>query len=313
MSELVILCRNATTFNTAGELDEDAFRQYLQRLIDSKIGVYLASGGSGEGHALTHEELGCVYRIGVETCKGKVQVNGNPPDQHTARATLEHALYAVACGVEIVNLYGPAGWHGFKPTDDEYRAYFDFVLSALKHPVALAPNPVMGYTPKPSVIADICRKYPQVVAVNFAGVKDDGYFIELKASVRSDIAFNVTVAGTPNTFTMGAAGLIGNEANLLPRTMRRLVNAYEADKPVEMVAAYKEIKRVTDYVTKWHSVAPRWIKMALKVFKLPGGEGGVRAPYLMPGEAERDRFAAGLIKLDVPEINELARAAGLTG
>ena len=53
--------------------------------------------------------------------------------------------------------------------------------------------------------------------------------------------------------------------------------------------------------------------MALKVFKLPGGEGGVRAPYLMPGEAERDRFAAGLIKLDVPEINELARAAGLTG
>ena len=106
MSELVILCRNATTFNTAGELDEDAFRQYLHRLVDSKIGVYLASGGSGEGHALTHEELGRVYRIGVETCKGKVQVNGNPPDQHTARATLEHALYAVACGVEIVNLYG---------------------------------------------------------------------------------------------------------------------------------------------------------------------------------------------------------------
>jgi hypothetical protein len=33
-------------------------------------------------------------------------------------------------------------------------------------------------------------------------------------------------------------------------------------------------------VEQWPGV--RWQKMVLKVFKLPGAEGGLRKPYLMP-------------------------------
>ena len=55
----------------------------------------------------------------------------------------------------------------------------------------------------------------------------------------------------------------------------------------------------------------RWQKMALKVFKLPGGEGGLRKPYLMPSDAEVERFTTGLLALGLTEIDELARAAGL--
>ena len=51
--------------------------------------------------------------------------------------------------------------------------------------------------------------------------------------------------------------------------------------------------------------------MALKVFKLPGGEGGLRKPYLMPSEAEVERFTSGLLALGLAEIDELAEAAGL--
>src|SRR5690242_10640382 len=108
MLVLDLICRVATTFDAEGRLDEDAFRQYLQRFVDNKIGVYLASGGSGEGHALTLDELRHVYTIGVAVCRGKVPVYANPPEQHTAEATLEHSLIAVDAGVELVNVYGPS-------------------------------------------------------------------------------------------------------------------------------------------------------------------------------------------------------------
>jgi len=51
--------------------------------------------------------------------------------------------------------------------------------------------------------------------------------------------------------------------------------------------------------------------MALKVFKLPGGEGRLRKPYLMPTNAEVERVTTGLLALGVAEIEELARAAAI--
>jgi dihydrodipicolinate synthase/N-acetylneuraminate lyase len=62
---LDLICRVATTFDAEGRLDENAFRQYLQRFVENRIGVYLASGGSGEGHVLSIDELRRVYAIGV--------------------------------------------------------------------------------------------------------------------------------------------------------------------------------------------------------------------------------------------------------
>ena len=47
MPSVTLLCQNVTTFAKDGPLDEGAFRAYLQRFVDAKIGVYLASAGSG--------------------------------------------------------------------------------------------------------------------------------------------------------------------------------------------------------------------------------------------------------------------------
>lgn len=47
-----------------------------------------------------------------------------------------------------------------------------------------------------------------------------------------------------------------------------------------------------------HGIWLPWQTMALKVLKLPGGQDGLRAPYLMPPDDEVQRFAAGLLQLD---------------
>jgi 4-hydroxy-tetrahydrodipicolinate synthase len=310
MAERTLLCRNATTFSRSGELDEEAFAQFLQRFVDARLGVYLASGGSGEGHALTWEELRRVYEIGVSVCGGKVQVCANPPEQNTARASRDHALLAAVAGVDVVNIYGPAAWHGYRPTDAEYLAYFDAILTEVRHPVALAPNPIIGYSPAPHLIADICNRYAQVVSVNLSG-QGDTYFIELKDRLRRDVDIYVPFAGSLNTLGMGAAGLLGAEANIIPKTHRLYLDLYESGKTEELARVYADVRRFGKYVARYHNAAPRWIKMALRIFRLPGGEGGVRPPYLPAPAKDVEEFTAGLLALRIPEIDDMARAAGL--
>ena len=294
-----------------GELDEEAFRRFLQRFVDAKLGVYLASAGSGEGHALKWEELKRVYEIGVAVCKGKIPVNANPPEQHTARMAREHTLLAIAAKVDVVNVYGPASWHGFKPTDQEYLAYYDDVLNGIHYPIAIAPNPVIGYMPSPALIVEVCRKHRQVVAVNLSGVGTD-YFLELKALLpRQDVEIYVPFPDSFNTLQLGGTGLVSMEGNILPKTFRRYLDCYEQKRFDEMASIYADISRFIRYVRRWQSSTPRWLKMAMRILKLPGWEGGVREPYRMPPDAEVQKFADGLLGLGLPEIEEQARAAGL--
>ena len=305
----MLLCRNATALKADGELDEDAFRQFLQRFVDARIGVYLGSAGSGEGGALTADELLRVYRIGVEVCKGKVPVNGNPPEKPTVRETLDHMKIAIEGGVEIVNVYGPPGWHAFRPTDDEYAGFFDELLRAVKHPVAIAPNPTIGYSPKPALIADICDRHHQIGAVNLVN-QDDDYFIALKDGLARDLELNVPLTGSLDMLLLGATGVIGGELNMLPKTYRQYLDLYESNKFAEAALVYADLKRFNQYVAKWRGAHPRWIKMMMKVFRMPGW--GIRGPYRMPADDELQKFTEGLLRLRLPEVEELARSAGLT-
>lgn len=307
---MTLLCRNATTFTSTKALDETAFQKFLQRFVDAKLGVYLASGGSGEGHALTRDEILRIYRIGVEVCKGKVLVNANPPEQNTARDTIEHARLAVAAGVDVINIYGPASWHGFRPTEAEFFAYFDEVFKEIKYPAALAPNPVIGYTPRPALIAEVCKRHSQVVDINLSGV-GDAYFIELKDALTRNVNIFVPFQSCLHMLGLGATGLLGAEANIIPKTFRRYIDLYESGNHAELAVVYADLQRYNRYVAKWHSGGPRWIKMAMKILKLPGGEGGPRGPYLMPPDDEVQKFADGFLRLRLPEIDETARAAGL--
>ena len=308
MPKLDLLCRNATAFAPDGSIDEDANRKLLQRLIDQNIGLYLASAGSGESCTMTDDELRLVYRVGVEVGKGKVQVNGNPPEQPTVRETLHHIKLAIEGGVEIVNIYGPAGWHSYRPTDEEFSSFFDELLKDVKHPVALAPNTTVGYAPSAEMIASLCHKYSQVEAVHLVSQTED-YFIELKDRLKRDVPLYAPFNGSLNMLLLGANGVIGGEQNMLPKTFRRYLDLYESGKVVEAAQVYADLKRFMRYITKWRGAFPRPIKMMMKVFRQPGWT--LRGPYKMPPDDELQKFTEGLLKLRLAEIDEMARAAGL--
>ncbi|MSQ29600.1 MAG: dihydrodipicolinate synthase family protein [Dehalococcoidia bacterium] len=307
-SGLPMLCRNVTTFAADKSLDEGAFRQSLQRLVDAGIGVYLASTASGEGHSLSRGELRRVYEIGVEVCKGKVPVASNQPEEHTAAGAIAQAKIAIDAGVDFVNIYGPAGFHGYRPTDAEFIEFYTDVAKEIDYPIALAPNNSIGYMPSAALIADVANQVAQVQRINILEAGDT-YFLNLKQRLNRDIPILVSVPGCLELLSLGAGGLLGAQANIIPQTFRRFIDGYEQDDVAQRDLAYTEILKFIQYIQRWPGGSPRAFKTMMSVFKLPGGEGGVRKPYLMPPPAEVERFTDGLLRLRLTEIDELARAA----
>jgi dihydrodipicolinate synthase/N-acetylneuraminate lyase len=308
------VCRNFTTFDDEGRFDEQAFRGYLQRFIEPNIGIFPASSGTGVGQALEWEELRAIYRSAVEECKGKILVGANIPEQFSAQLSLEHANLAAECNVDIVNIYGPDGRHSYRPTDQEYLTYFDRILAEFDHPISLNPLPALGYTPKSSVIAELANKYHQVAAIILTGINDDQYFLDLKNMLTREVDIFCIEAGSLNTLLLGAAGLAGNVAAMIPRTYRRYLDDVAAGKYREAMAAYEQIRRFMQYSSKsaqWAGGTPRVHQMFLTIFKQAGGGGRLPDPYLNVSDSDRERFAAGILELGVPEVDELAQAAGL--
>jgi 4-hydroxy-tetrahydrodipicolinate synthase len=309
MREIALQCRAATVYKKGGSgIDEDAFRQWLQRFIDTGIDVYLCSAGSGEGHSLTNEEIVQVYKIGVAHCKGKIEVNANPPDQNTARKTIEQAQMAADAGVDIVNIYQPASWHGYQPKGDELVTYYETILKAVKHQVALAPNPVIGTGPTSQMAADLCKRFPQIASINLVG-QNESYFLQLKAALTRDVRLFVDTRGIPNTLALGAAGLVGGNLNVMPKTYRAYADAFAKEDVTALADLFAQMIRTNEYTKKWSNPGSRMIKMFMHHFKLPGWEGGVREPCLMPPDAEIETFAKGLGALRVAEFDEIIAAA----
>jgi dihydrodipicolinate synthase/N-acetylneuraminate lyase len=299
----------ATVFSPHGGIDALAFRLYLQRQIDAGLGVYLGSGGNGETHAMTPDELHTMYRIGVEMFRGKVPVHANLPEETTADATIAQARIAVDAGVEALHLYTVEGRHGYKPTDRELIGYFDDVLSVIDHPVVIAVNPTMGYIPKPAVVASIIRSHKQIVGARLSG-QPQIYLIDLQDMVDRPIEYHWQLgSGALDPLALGAT-LFAAEANIIPRTFREFIDHAQAGRFTAAGKTLADIRRFNRLIMQWGPCA-RWIKMCMRILRLPGWEGGLRKPYLMPSDDEVRDFTTALLRLRVPEIDAMAREAGL--
>jgi dihydrodipicolinate synthase/N-acetylneuraminate lyase len=305
-------CFAGTAFAPDGSFDETAMEAVLQRFVEAGVGVYLASGGGGEGHALSNDELARLYAVGVRVCKGRIPVHANPPERHTAARAREQVLIARNAGIEAVHLYHLAGWHGMKPTDPELNAYFDDVLDGVDCPITVAVNATMGYLPSAALIAGVCNRHRQVAAVKLTGTAPS-YLIDLKRLIDREVGFHLNVSTALSALGIGTTAVFGSEANVIPDTFRAFVDVFARGNADEIGAALPALLGFDQYVRKWNPSNPRWIKMAWHVLRLPGGAGGPRMPYLLPGEDELDRFAQGLRTLDIPELSALADAAGIPG
>jgi len=240
----------ATVFAPDGSFDEGAMRRYLRRQIDARLGVYLGSGGNGETHAMSPGELSRLYAVGVEECQGKVAVHANLPEEHTAEQTIAQARIAIAAGVEAVHLYTVEGRHGYRPTEVELIGYFDDVLTAIDHPVVVAVNPTMGYIPPPQVIAEICRRHEQIVAMRLSAQREI-YLLNVQDALGRAIHCHWQLgSGALDPLALGTS-LFAAEANIIPQTFRRFVDLAQSGDVAAAGETLGQIRRFNQLVMEW--------------------------------------------------------------
>lgn len=299
---LTMFCMSATIFNEDGTLDDDGLRKHLQRLVDARNGIYLGSGGAGEGHVLTPKELRQVYDVGVDVAKGKVPLYANPRESRSAAAMYEVAKEAVAAGVDVVQLYQLDGGHGMIPTQREQEAYWKELLDKISHPVAISIHLYAGYMATPAFLKELCGRYEQICAINVMG-PGNGYFIQLRDLLPELVKLYTGVAQLVEVATLGAAGALLAENNIIPNICQEIADGYEAGDLAKVSVATKNVQRFSNVVSQWAPSTARWVKMAMKVLDL--GPSTLRPPYLMPTEEEQQRMSASFDALNIRALEGL--------
>jgi len=305
-SEPMVFCMAATPFTADDRIDEDGLRAHLRRMVDAGVGVYVASGGAGEGHAMSLAELRRVYDIGVAECGGKVPTYANPPEARTAAQMLEMVREAVAAGVDVVQIYPVDGGHAMRPTYAEQERYYRRILDRVDHPIALSVHVYSGYLVPVALLKALCTAYPQIVAINVMGTPIH-YLVELRDAVGPRIAIYTRMVNVVEGLAIGCQGCLAAEPNIVPRLCRSVVDHYRAGDMEACGAALADVVRFASIVDRWSPSTARWVKMAMKVLDLPGsGDGRLRDPYVLPPQGDLDAMAAAFERLGVRRLEGLA-------
>jgi dihydrodipicolinate synthase/N-acetylneuraminate lyase len=220
----------------------------------------------------------------------------------------EVAAEAVDAGVDLVQLYQLDGGHGMIPTPAEQEIYFRELLDRIRYPVAISVHAYAGYMAPISLLTTLSRDYEQLQTLNLMGVPNS-YFMAVRDALPSSVRLYCGVTNLVHMLTLGASGALLAENNVIPMVCRRIADHWR-DRDLDALGeATRTVQRFSSIVTQWAPSTARWAKMALKVLELPGGNGVLRRPYLLPPEDDQRRMGEAFSVLGIQEIEGLKVSA----
>ncbi|MEV6170071.1 4-hydroxy-tetrahydrodipicolinate synthase [Streptomyces sp. NPDC051954] len=264
------LCAMITPFTEEGALDLDGAQRLAERLVSEGCDGLVLSGTTGESPTTTDAEKSALVAAVREAVGDRATVVAGVGTFDT-RHTVELALEAEKAGADGLLVVAP---YYSKPPQDAVEAHFREVADASGLPVVLYDIPGRtGTRIEPDTVIRLAE-HPRVVAV-----KDCSYdFLGAqKVLARTDLAY---YAGCDEhnlaLYAVGGAGYISTVANIVPRQLRAVLDAFEAgDTPV----AARLQQRATPLIEAMMSAGlPGTVtaKALLNALGLPAGP--VRAP-----------------------------------
>jgi dihydrodipicolinate synthase/N-acetylneuraminate lyase len=164
----------------------------------------------------------------------------------------------------------------------------------------------------PSLLAALCTDYPQIEAVNV--IMPMAYFLEVRealADLGRQIKLYTSITALVDGLYAGSFGCQAAEPNLIPFTVRRFVDAVVAGDTKTASRLYVVIFDLMRIVQQWAPSTARWLKMGLRVWDLPGANGLLREPYVLPGDDQLEKMRRELAAIGAAEIE--AESAELAG
>jgi 4-hydroxy-tetrahydrodipicolinate synthase len=208
-----------------GQVDEPALRALVRSQIEGGTDALVPCGTTGEGATLTAEEHVQVVRACVEEAKGRVPVIAGCGSNDTRRTieTVQRAREAKADAALVVTPYYN------KPTPEGLFRHFEAVAKQGGLPVVLYNVPGRTSVDMTAETVARCAKVPGIV-----GVKEASGSIVRIAEIRAaGVPADFAILSGDDMFTlptlaMGGHGIISVVANVAPKDMAGLVDAFNA-------------------------------------------------------------------------------------
>ncbi|GHB13913.1 MULTISPECIES: 4-hydroxy-tetrahydrodipicolinate synthase [Streptomyces] len=221
------LCAMITPFTPAGDLDLEAARRHASRLVADGCDGLVLSGTTGESPTTTDEEKTALLRAVREAVGDGVPLLagvGSADTRYTVRLARE-AETAGADGLLVVTPYYS------RPPQAAVEAHFVRVAEATGIPLMLYDIPGRtGTRIEPGTLLRLAE-HPRIVAV-----KDCSYDLlgATKVMARTPLAYysGCEELNLP-LYAVGGAGYVSTVANVVPRRMRAVLDAFDAGDTAE--------------------------------------------------------------------------------
>jgi 4-hydroxy-tetrahydrodipicolinate synthase len=252
-----------------GEVDEAALRRSVEWQIAQGTPVLSPVGTTGESPTLTHEEHERVIAIVVETSAGRAKVMAGTGSNSTAEA-IRLTRFAARAGVDGSLQVAP---YYNRPSQEGLYRHFAAIAESTDLPLVLYNVPARtGRNIEPETVERLAAIGPIVAVKEAAGSLDQ--VSELIART------NLTILSGDDSLTLpmlavGASGVVSVIANLVPRDVIALIEAFKDSRITE---AREHHARLFPLCRDLLGLAPNPIPVKTALAILGRGNGEMRLP-----------------------------------
>lgn len=215
----------ATPFTADQRFDEGRVRELIEWYLASGVHGISVAGSQGEFFALDHDEHVKLIEIATKTINGRVPLYAGSGGG-TTRDAIRLTKAAEAIGADLALVITP---YFIQPTQDELVEHYTAIAKATRLPVMLYNNPPRtSVNVLPGTLAR-CMK----AAENIVGIKDSSGDVTqsveyLLVPHRPALLFSGRDTVALSLFMHGGHGTISPAANVFPRLMVKLYDAFRA-------------------------------------------------------------------------------------
>lgn len=273
-----------------GEVDYQALKEAVDWQIAQGTHVLSPVGTTGESPTLTHDEHERVIATVVERAGGRARVLPGTGSNATSEA-VRLTKFAAKAGADGALLVAP---YYNRPTQEGLYAHFARVSESVDLPLVLYNVPSRtGRNVEPGTIERLARYAPVVAVKEASGSLDQ--VSDLLA--RTDL----TILSGDDSLTLpmlavGAEGVVSVVANLIPRDVIALLNAFRNG---DLAEARRLHLRLFPLCRDLLGVASNPIPVKTALELLGRGNGELRLPLCPPDERGRETLRRSLAQYGI--------------
>lgn len=267
-----------------GAVDYAAYDALVERQLAAGAAGLVPVGTTGEAATLCDEEADDLIAHTVRLAGGRALVMAGAGANDTSK-TVDKVRRAENAGADALLIVTP---YYNKPTQEGLIAHYGAAAGATGLPIMLYSVPGRcGVEIAPETCATLMRKHANIVAIKEAG-GDVGRVTRLRRAAGEGLIIHSGDDGLTLPFlSLGAVGVTSVVANLAPREMVQMVEAWQKGERAKALALHEMIAELTDAMFIESNPGP--VKAALALSNLAGPE--MRLPMVPVTSGNREKLA----------------------